>query len=63
MDNYEIRIIQKGHKAPVVYACPHASDYAAVRKAQSLIQEGDELEVWRDMDCIYSTHAMGRIPA
>ena len=55
LDNYEIRIVKKS-KAIFVYACPHASDYAAVRRAQSLVEEGDEVEVWRDLDCVYSTH-------
>jgi hypothetical protein len=26
-----------------------------VRRAQSLVEEGDEVEVWRDLDCVYST--------
>jgi hypothetical protein len=55
LDNYEIRIVKKGRKAIFIYACPHASDYAAVRRAQSLVEEGDEVEVWRDLDCVYST--------
>jgi len=55
LDNYEIRIVKKGHTAPFIYACPHASDYAAVRRAQSLAEEGDDVEVWRDLDCVYST--------
>jgi hypothetical protein len=55
LDNYEIRIVKKGHKAPIIFACPHASDYAAVRRAQSLAQEGDDVEVWRDLHCVYAT--------
>jgi hypothetical protein len=58
LDSYEIRIVKKGRKAPFIYACPHASDYAAVRRAQSLVEEGDEVEVWRDLNCVYSTHEM-----
>jgi hypothetical protein len=54
LDNYEIRIVKKS-KAVFIYASPQASDYAAVRRAQSLVEEGDEVEVWRDLDCVYST--------
>jgi hypothetical protein len=63
LDNYEIRIIKKGHKAPIIYSCPYASDYAAVRRAQSLIQDGDDVEVWRDMDCVFATYEPTRIHA
>jgi hypothetical protein len=55
LNNYEIRILKKGHKAPFIYSCPQASDYAAVRRAQSLVEEGDDVEVWRDLNCVYST--------
>lgn len=55
MDSYEIRIVKKGRVVPLIYACPHASDHAAVRRAQSLVEDGDQLEVWRGLDCVYST--------
>lgn len=55
MENYEIRILKKGNHGPFIYACPHASDYAAIRRAQSLIREGDSVEVWRGLDCVYCT--------
>lgn len=55
MDNYEIRIVKKGKGGPFIYNAPQASDDAAVRRAQRLVEEGDELEVWRDLDCIYAT--------
>ena len=54
MENYEIRIVKKGGH-PVILAGPHTSDFAAVRRAQSLADKDDEVEVWRDMDCLYST--------
>jgi hypothetical protein len=54
MENYEIRIVKKGHSAPFIYACPHTNDYAAVRKARSLVDAGDAVEVWRGLDCVYS---------
>jgi hypothetical protein len=54
MENYEIRIVKKGHRL-VVLAGPHTSDLAAVRRAQSLADKDDEVEVWRDLNCLYST--------
>jgi hypothetical protein len=57
MDNYEIRIVKKGRQ-PMILAGPHASDFAAVRRAQSLANQDDEVEVWRDLTCLYSTNAM-----
>jgi hypothetical protein len=54
LENYEIRIVRMG-KHPVIFACPQVSDHAAVRRAQSLAQSGDEVEVWRELDCVYST--------
>jgi hypothetical protein len=59
MENYEIRIVRKGHQ-PVIIAGPHTSDFAAVRRAQSLANEDDEVEVWRDLNCLYSTRALER---
>ncbi len=62
MDNYEIRIVKKG-RHPVIIAVAHASDYAAVRRAQSLADQDDEVEVWRDLNCLYSTKMVEtRIP-
>jgi hypothetical protein len=55
LDTYEIRIVKKGHKAPFIYSSPQASDYAAVRRAQSLAEDGDNVEVWRELDCVYAT--------
>ena len=40
---------------PVILAGPYASDFAAVRRAQSLADKDDEVEVWRDLNCLYST--------
>ena len=47
MDAYEIRIVKKQKRSPVIYACSQASDHAAIRRARSLIEEGDLVEVWR----------------
>jgi hypothetical protein len=54
MENYEIRIVKKGHQA-VILAGPHTSDFAAVRRAQALADTEDEVEVWRELTCLYTT--------
>jgi len=41
----------------VIYACSQASDHAAIRRAKSLIEDGDQVEVWRGLDCVYATSA------
>jgi hypothetical protein len=56
MENYEIRIVKKGHK-PVILAGHHISDFAAVRRAQALAKHDAEVEVWRELTCLYSTRA------
>jgi hypothetical protein len=56
MENYEIRIVKKGQH-PVILAGLHSSDFAAVRRAQSLADKDDEVEVWRDLNCLYSTRS------
>jgi hypothetical protein len=58
MENYEIRIVKSGHH-PVIIAGPYASDFAAVRRAQALAKQDDEVEVWRDLNCLYSTRVEG----
>ena len=55
MDAYEIRIMKKQSRTPVIYACAQASDHAAIRRAKSLIEDGDQVEVWRGLDCAYAT--------
>ena len=54
LETYEIRIIKQGH-GPFIYACPQASDHAAIRRARSLAAAEDKIEVWRGLDCIYAT--------
>lgn len=54
MDAYEIRIVKKQSRTPVIYACAQASDHAAIRRAKSLIEDGDGVEVWRGLDCVFA---------
>lgn len=53
MDAYEIRIMKKQNRFPVVYSCSQTSDHAAIRRAKSLIEDGDGVEVWRGPDCVF----------
>jgi hypothetical protein len=53
MKTYEIRIIRKGAGA-FIYATSHASDYAAIRRAKSLAEEGDIVEVWNGLNCVFT---------
>jgi hypothetical protein len=55
LDAYEIRIVKKQKRSPVIYACSQMSDHAAIRRARSLVEEGDLVEVWRGPDCVYTT--------
>ena len=55
MDAYEIRIVKKQNRSAVIYACSQASDHAAIRRARSLVEDGDLVEVWRGLDCVYAT--------
>ena len=54
MDAYEIRILRGEKAAPVILACTQASDHAAIRRARSLARDGDLVEVWRGLDCVYT---------
>ncbi|MBN9544661.1 MAG: hypothetical protein J0I19_04255 [Alphaproteobacteria bacterium] len=49
--------MKKQKVSPVIYACSQASDHAAIRRAKSLIEDGDQVEVWRGLDCVYATSA------
>jgi hypothetical protein len=53
LDAYEIRIMKKQSRTPMIYACSQTSDHAAIRRAKSLIEDGDGVEVWRGPDCVF----------
>ena len=60
LDAYEIRIVRREAKGPMIYACSLVSDHAAIRRAQSLTKDGDIVEVWRGLDCVYSRGVSSR---
>jgi hypothetical protein len=53
MQDYEIRVIRKGTGA-TIYVSPQVSDFAAIRKAKLLSEEGDVVEVWRGLNCVFT---------
>jgi len=54
MENYEIRLLNGEAERALVYSSAQASDFAAIRRAQTLAGRCDAVEVWRGMTCIYS---------
>jgi hypothetical protein len=54
LNAYEIRILKSRSRTPEILACFQASDHAAIRRAISLIEKGDGVEVWRGMDCVFT---------
>ena len=61
MRDYQIRILMRDSRTSQVLVHMLPSDFAAIRRAHSLIQPGQGVEVWRDGDCIYAHyhHAPG----
>ena len=55
MEQYEIRITKKGAESPEIDRAALASAYAAIRRAAKLAEDGDSIEVWHGMTCVYST--------
>jgi hypothetical protein len=53
MQQYEIRVIRKG-EGQTVYVVTQFSEFAAVRRARQLCEEGDIVEVWRGLTCVFT---------
>ena len=54
MKNYEIRIFRDVKQEPAVIKSSFFGDHAAYVRALFLSRNGDQVEVWRDMRCIYA---------
>jgi len=54
---YEIRITRQGATSPHIIKAVLISAYAAIRRAIALAKEGDLVEVWLGLTCVYSTTA------
>jgi hypothetical protein len=50
---FEIRILKKTG-IPVIYKAVLASAFAAIRRARSLADVGDVIEVWQGLQCVFS---------
>jgi hypothetical protein len=55
MQQYEIRITKKGATHPRVIRAALMSAYAAIRRALKFSEEGDQVEVWLGLSCLYSS--------
>ncbi len=53
MQQYEIHI-GKNDKGRRTYPCLQLNDHAAIRRAQSLAKDFEEVEVWRAEVCVYT---------
>jgi hypothetical protein len=53
MQDYEIRILNKGGIAQV-YKTVLASAQPAIRRARSLAKGGDMIEVWQGLQCVFA---------
>jgi hypothetical protein len=53
MENYKIRIVKNGREV-TDESSKHASDYAAIRRARSLAESSDHVEVWRGGRCLFT---------
>jgi len=54
MQRYEIRILGADNRAESIVSAIQINDFAAIRRAQSLLEPGQGVEVWRDMTCIFA---------
>jgi len=57
VQDFQIRILKKSG-IPQVYNAALASAFAAIRRARSLAEVGDIIEVWQGLQCVFS----GSIP-
>ena len=53
MERYDIRLRKKGGRAILAYCTAKGSDAAAIRAAREITDDGDTVEVWKGMHCIY----------
>jgi hypothetical protein len=53
MQDFQIRILKKSG-IPQVYNAALASANAAIRRARSLAEVGDLIEVWQGLQCVFS---------
>ena len=54
MHDYEILILDRNRRPSTMVEMMEASDDAAIRCAMRFAR-GRDIEVWRDLDCVYRT--------
>ena len=54
MYGYEIRLVKPGAE-PRIHKTALMGDHAAIRRAQNLVGEGEVIEVWRGVTCVFDT--------
>jgi hypothetical protein len=62
MHDYEILIFDRNRHPSTFVEVMEASDDAAIRSAVH-IAKGRDIEVWRDLDCVYRTPQGSPTPA
>jgi hypothetical protein len=61
MNSYELRIMNCDDKYPTIYASSHFSDFEAVRRAVTLADADEVIEVWRGIVCVYNGPPIGAL--
>jgi len=54
MCSYEIRLRKNEGRIEETYHVRRVNDFAAIRNARQIAEEGDIVEVWKGGDCIYA---------
>lgn len=54
MHDYEVLILDEKRHPSAIVEMMEASDATAIRSAQRMAN-GRDIEVWRDLDCVYRT--------
>jgi len=60
MHNYEIRILRGDGSSAIITAEIHFCDEAAIHAGERNCQ-GNEFEVWRGIDCVFSSRHTGAV--
>jgi hypothetical protein len=58
MPSYDIRLCKRDGAKPT-YRMTETNDFAAICAARKIAEYGDQVEVWRGMDCIYAAQECG----
>ena len=54
MKTYEIRVMTGHRSGPDIYSGSHLNDHAAVRRAMTMVQPSQWIEVWCGARCVYA---------